>query len=111
MKTIKIILICILGGLISGCSTGNLDTGTVLLLTQRLDNLESKKKELSEPKEEQRVEIEVYSNENSIDNIVNLNGSLGSPKKFKIWVIIDSNGNFIIPADRIVKRYELKMDK
>jgi len=101
MKLLFIILSCLI---LSGCAS-TLDTNTIILLSNRIDQLESgKKAKLTE----QRTEIEVYSNDTVSDV---LNTPLSDRRKFKIEVLIDSEGNFIIPKDKIVKRYELKTEK
>ena len=90
--------------MLSGCAS-TVDTGTILLLSNRIEQLESgKKTRLTE----QRTEIEVYSSD-TLSEV--LNTPISDRRKFKIEVIIDSEGNFIIPKDKIVKRYELKTEK
>ena len=101
MKILFMLLICMI---LSGC-TSTMDTGTIILLSNRIEQLESgKKAKLTE----QRIEIEVYSND-TVSDIMNT--PLSNRKKIKIDVIIDSEGNFVIPKDKIVKRYELKTEK
>ena len=101
MKTLIILGICLL---LSGCAS-NVDTGTILLLSNRIEQLESgKKAKLTE----QRTEIEVYSSD-TVSDI--LNTPIADRRKFKIEVIIDSEGNFVIPKDKVVKLYQLKTEK
>ena len=102
MKMLMVLFICLM---LSGCVTSTLDPGTVLLLSKRIDQLETVKKL---PVLEQRTEIEVYSSDTLSDI---MNTPLSDRRKFKIEVIIDSEGNFVIPKDKIVKRYELKTEK
>jgi len=87
------ILILIL--FLSGCISQNPDAQTIYLLNQRIQKLE--KVNSSTP----RSFIEIRVNEILPDKTE-------KEKIYKIEVIVDQDGNFIIPQDKIVKRFELK---
>ena len=100
MKITILVTICLL---LSGC-TSTVDTGTLMILNQRLSRLETNK---SNTQNQKKIEIEMYVTESPETSIVNMNQEPVT-RKIKLEVIEDQNGNFIIPQERIIKHYEMK---
>ena len=98
----KIFLILFL--LLSGCTTTT-DTSTILILSKRIEQLESKKSEVTD----QKMKIDILVPSDAIGAVVNPIDN--THRKITIEVYVDKQGNFIIPPERLVKRYELKLDK
>lgn len=102
MKIYILILLCLS---ICGCATPQ-DPVSILLLQKRISELESRKDKPVEPK---KVQIELYVTEISESSIINMTQETVT-RRFKLDVIEDQNGNFIIPQDKIVRRTEIKLE-
>jgi hypothetical protein len=87
MKTVMIAVIGL--ALCAGCVTTKMDPKTQALVAMRMEA------EKQTQDKETRVTIEVQTNDKKIH---------------PIEVIKDPSGRFIIPTDKIVVRYELKVD-
>ena len=106
MKIIILVVVCLF---LSGCAT-SLDNGTLYLLNQRIQELEGKKPKAPEQEHVQKkINIEISVFESSGTAIINMSGP--PTKKFILEVIEDQNGNLIIPQDKIIKRFEMKIEK
>jgi len=86
-----------------GCTTNNPDQISMLLLNNRIKQLEETKK-----LQEQKVLVEVEVKNISESDIVNLSKNT---RKITIEAILDEEGRLIIPPDRIIRKYELKLDR
>lgn len=82
--------------ILSGCTST--DMTTVMLLNQRLERMETAK----QTRHYETVEI------NETVYVWKKTGYAKEIRNYRINVIVDENGNFLIPPEKITRRFEIR---
>jgi len=103
MKFFNLLIVGILVLLLTGCATTENDPVSMIMLSNRIKQLEDGKK-----LEQQKVLIEIEVNCSPESDIVNMNNGI---RKVTIEAILDEDGRLIIPPDKVIRKFELKSEK